>query len=365
MAIKFPDILEHNNSFRPLIDDGFISGGAKSVVDKTARNAIPIYKRKRGTLVSYLDGLSYVTQRYSLDDVSDSNWTNDANWDSLPFINQNLNTTDSPTFDDLTLTGNITIGGTIVGSSFLESGDNVSELTNDVGYLTSIPATYLESGDNVSELVNNAGYLTAVPSNYFNKTTDDTDDITEGTNKFVTQVQIDKLVGIEDGAEVNNISDVNATDLTDGGETTLHTHDSDNINEGTTNLFYTTARKDVAVAEYFTIACSDEITDLEAATGVVEFQMPFGMTLSGVRATVTTAPVGSTIQVDINKNGSTILSTVISIDASEKTSVTAATAPVISDTSLSDSDVITIDIDQVGGSTAGAGLKVQFIGVRT
>lgn len=35
-----------------------------------------------------------------------------------------------------------------------------------------------------------------------------------------------KLDGIETGAEVNNISDANATDLTDGGSTTLHTHAS-------------------------------------------------------------------------------------------------------------------------------------------
>jgi len=31
-------------------------------------------------------------------------------------------------------------------------------------------------------------------------------------------------INVEDGAEANNISDANATDLTDGGETTLHTH---------------------------------------------------------------------------------------------------------------------------------------------
>lgn len=37
----------------------------------------------------------------------------------------------------------------------------VSTFTNDAGYLTSIPSTYLESGDNVSELANDAGYLTS------------------------------------------------------------------------------------------------------------------------------------------------------------------------------------------------------------
>lgn len=35
-----------------------------------------------------------------------------------------------------------------------------------------------------------------------------------------------KLEGIEDSAEANNISDTDATDLTDGGETTLHSHPS-------------------------------------------------------------------------------------------------------------------------------------------
>ncbi|MGH0052412.1 MAG: hypothetical protein ACQ5SW_03350, partial [Sphaerochaetaceae bacterium] len=44
------------------------------------------------------------------------------------------------------------------------------------------------------------------------------------TAPFTTTLDT-KLDGIEDGAEVNNISDANATDLTDGGDTTLHTHD--------------------------------------------------------------------------------------------------------------------------------------------
>ena len=45
-----------------------------------------------------------------------------------------------------------------------------------------------------------------------------------------------KLGGIDAGAEVNNISDVNATDLTDGGATTLHTHGYQPLDAGLASL---------------------------------------------------------------------------------------------------------------------------------
>ena len=112
------------------------------------------------------------------------------------------------------------------------------------------------------------------------------------------------------------------------------------------------------------VACSDETTDLATGTGVVTFRMPHAMTLTAVRASVTTAPTGSTIIVDINEGGTSVLSTKLSIDASEKTSTTAATAAVISDSALADDAEITIDIDQVGSTVAGAGLKVWLIGTR-
>lgn len=110
------------------------------------------------------------------------------------------------------------------------------------------------------------------------------------------------------------------------------------------------------------IACSDEATALTAGTAKVTFRMPFGFTLSEVRASVTTAPTGSVLTVDINESGSTILSTKLTIDAGEKTSTTAATPAVISDANLADDAEITIDIDGVGSSVAGAGLKVYLIG---
>lgn len=112
------------------------------------------------------------------------------------------------------------------------------------------------------------------------------------------------------------------------------------------------------------VACSDESTDLTTGTAKVTFRMPYAMTLTAVRASVNTAPVGSTLVVDINEGGASILSTKLSIDASEKTSTTAATAAVISDSSLADDAEITIDIDQVGSSTPGKGLKVLLIGTR-
>lgn len=117
--------------------------------------------------------------------------------------------------------------------------------------------------------------------------------------------------------------------------------------------------------ESIILAASDETTALTTGTSKVTFRMPYAFTVSSVRASLTTAQTsGSIFTVDINEGGTTILSTKLTIDNTEKTSTTAATAPVISDTSLADDAEITIDIDQVGNGTA-KGLKVALIGTRT
>lgn len=121
---------------------------------------------------------------------------------------------------------------------------------------------------------------------------------------------------------------------------------------------------DTATQVELMLDVGDQTTNLTTGTAKKTFRMPFAMTLTAVRASVSTAPVGSTIVVDINEGGSTILSTKLSIDASEKTSTTAATPAVISDAALADDAEITIDIDQIGSGTAGAGLKVVLIGSR-
>lgn len=110
------------------------------------------------------------------------------------------------------------------------------------------------------------------------------------------------------------------------------------------------------------IAASDETTALTTGTAKITFRMPRAITLTSVRASLTTAQAtGSIFTVDINEGGTTILSTKLTIDNTEKTSATAATPPVISDTALADDAEITIDIDQIGDGTA-KGLKVMLIG---
>lgn len=120
-----------------------------------------------------------------------------------------------------------------------------------------------------------------------------------------------------------------------------------------------------AMTQSFIIACSDETTALTSGTAKATFRMPYAFTVASVRASLTTAQAsGSIITVDINEGGSSILSTKITIDNTEKTSTTAATPPVISDTSLADDAEMTIDIDQIGTSGA-TGLKVALIGYPT
>ena len=113
-----------------------------------------------------------------------------------------------------------------------------------------------------------------------------------------------------------------------------------------------------------TIAISDELTELTTGPGKATFRMPFAMTVTEVRASVTAAPTGAVLTFDINEGGSTILSTKLTIDATEKTSTTAAAAAVISGSALADDAEISIDIDTIGSSIPGAGAKITLIGTR-
>lgn len=128
------------------------------------------------------------------------------------------------------------IDGLPADFDFLRSGDDVSELVNDAGYLTEAEVnnilqgnnpdgtpnagapTYLKPGDNVSELTNDAGYITLadVPDGV-----EKLDDLSDVSVPAPTSGQILKYNGASwvagnpaaadiSGSELNDLGDVNA-----------------------------------------------------------------------------------------------------------------------------------------------------------
>lgn len=116
--------------------------------------------------------------------------------------------------------------------------------------------------------------------------------------------------------------------------------------------------------EYVEFALSDESTALTTGTAKLTWRAPAAITLTAVRASLSTASSSGLVTVDINDGGITIMTTnKLSIDANEKTSTTAATAATLTDTAIADDAEVTFDIDAAG--TGAKGLKVKIFFYRT
>lgn len=131
----------------------------------------------------------------------------------------------------------------------------------------------------------------------------------------------------------------------------------DNINAALTEF-------DRNIPQCFTVALGDETTAITTGTAKITFRAPFAMTLTQIpRASLATVSSSGIPTVDVKEAGVTIFSTLLTIDANEKTSTTAANAAVLSDSSIADDAEITIDITVAG--TGAKGLKVTFYYKRT
>lgn len=109
-------------------------------------------------------------------------------------------------------------------------------------------------------------------------------------------------------------------------------------------------------------ALSDETTNITTGTAKLTARTPYPFHVVEVRSSVSATSSSGLVTVDIKEAGTTILSTALSIDASEKTSTTAATPAVISDADLADDAEMTFDVTAAG--TGAKGLKVKLIGYR-
>lgn len=113
-------------------------------------------------------------------------------------------------------------------------------------------------------------------------------------------------------------------------------------------------------AIYLQLSASDLVTALSIAAGVAYLRSPHAFTIDEVRASLLTASSSGDPAIDVNLNGTSIFSTTLTIDATEKTSVTAATPAVLSTTAVASDDELVIDIDTAG--TGAKGLIVTIIG---
>lgn len=168
----------------------------------------------------------------------------------------------------------------------------------------------------------------------------------------------DTSAWVPSGDGVGLLADLADVDVTGAADGYVLTYDLSN------GIWYPAPASGLAgnPTECLMFACSDETSAITAGAGKLTFRMPYAFTLTAVRASVKDAPTGSTIIIDINEGGASILSTKLSIDVSEKTSTGAATPAVISDPNLADDAEMTFDFDQVGSTIAGAGVKVYLIG---
>lgn len=114
------------------------------------------------------------------------------------------------------------------------------------------------------------------------------------------------------------------------------------------------------VLKRFAVRLVDSATDTATGTSIGgDFRLSRNpITIINVGAYVDTAGTTGLMTIDINEGGTTIMSTnKITLDSTEKTSETAATAPGVTDTAIAADAIITIDVDGVQ-TTKAKGLTV-------
>jgi hypothetical protein len=91
--------------------------------------------------------------------------------------------------------------------------------------------------------------------------------------------------------------------------------------------------------------------DLEITTGTVRWYSPQAITVNSIKSIVGTSPVGASLEVTVNKNGSPLNNLSISAGATsdENTGLSL---------SVAEDDYLTVDITQIGSSTSGSDLNV-------
>lgn len=101
-------------------------------------------------------------------------------------------------------------------------------------------------------------------------------------------------------------------------------------------------------------ACSDETTQIVSGSALGTFYMPYSLTVSNIKASLTLSGSSSS-SLDILKNGGTVFAAPMIISASYYTASRIPTS-----TDFNSGDRIQVDLNEAG--TSAAGLKIYILG---
>lgn len=113
-----------------------------------------------------------------------------------------------------------------------------------------------------------------------------------------------------------------------------------------------------ADTEVFHFQIGDETTDITTGTAKLTIRFPFAVHIVGFSATVADPSSSGVVTIDVNEGTSpvSLISTKITIDATEYSSATAAAPYVLADADVAAGAPITVDVDAAG--TDAKGLKL-------
>lgn len=116
--------------------------------------------------------------------------------------------------------------------------------------------------------------------------------------------------------------------------------------------------------ESIVLPLSDETSDLTTGDAVYTFFLPYECTIDKIYASLNTTCAGADVQVDILKNGTSIFDT-SKLTVPTNSNMNTVQPDYDSGLVLAEFSRIQFNIDQIGSTTAGQGLKVMFILHRT
>lgn len=113
--------------------------------------------------------------------------------------------------------------------------------------------------------------------------------------------------------------------------------------------------------KYILVRVLDSATTNATGTTIGgDIEIPITGTITEIGAYVDTAGTTGLMTIDINKNGTTLMTTnKVTLDSTEKSSRTAATAPVLTTTAITAGDLITVDVDAIQ-TTPAKGLTIRL-----